>query len=146
MPITALETVLNSDLASTQPPATTFLQLVRFSIVGIASNAALYLGFLALTGMGCGPKLAMSFMYVTGVALSFLGNRSWTFAHRGSRGTALRRHVAVYVAGYIFQWTLLFVLADLLRQPHALVQAGGVVVVAAGLFLAQKYWVFSGRD
>ena len=120
-------------------------QLVRYGMVGIASNAVLYLLYLLLTTLGMGPKLAMSLLYAVGVAQTFFLNRGWTFAHGGAVAPAGARYLVVYAGGYVFQWLSMYALVDLAGWPHRIVVAGLAVVTAGLIFMGQKLWVFSAR-
>lgn len=123
----------------------TFLapQFIRYAVVGVTSNLTLYVAYLFITASGLGPKLTMSLLYVSGVAATFVANRSWTFEHKGVAHTALVRYVAAYVIGYLLNLGLLVLGVDVLGLPHQAVQALAIVVVAVSLFLMHKYWVFA---
>ena len=117
-------------------------QLLRYAVVGIASNVAGYLAYLAVTAIGIGPKSAMTGLYALGALVSFLGNRRWTFAHRGSvSGSALRFAVA-HVLGYLLNLAILVVFVDHLGFAHQAVQAVAIVVVALFLFTLFRTFVF----
>jgi putative flippase GtrA len=119
------------------------VQLSRYAMVGLASNAIGYLLYLLFTYTGMGHKTAMSLLYAVGVAQTFYFNRSWSFAHRGIVHRALTRYMIAYALGYLFNLALLWIAVDRLHLPHQGVQAVAVVVVAASLFFIQKYWVFA---
>lgn len=119
------------------------VQLSRYAMVGLASNAIGYLLYLLFTDTGMGHKTAMSLLYAGGVAQTFYFNRSWSFAHRGIALRAFTRYVIAYALGYLFNLALLWIAVDQLQLPHQGVQAVAVVVVAASLFFMQKYWVFA---
>ena len=59
-------------------------QVIRFAVVGFASNLVLYLVYLGLTSIGLGHKNAMSILYVVGVLQTFVFNNKWTFRHYGT--------------------------------------------------------------
>lgn len=117
-------------------------QLIRFAGVGLATNALLYLAYLAITAVGAGHKSAMTGLYCTGVALTFAVNRNWTFAHDGALSAPWRRYCALYAAGYLVNLLLLFALVDIAGLGHQPVQAALIVLVALLTFLGQKHWVF----
>jgi len=121
------------------------IQSLRFIIVGLTSNLILYLLYLALTTVGLGHKTAMTMLYLTGTLQTFMFNKRWTFSHQGHIRKSLLRYLAAYGVGYILNFALLYILVDRLGWPHALVQGLAVMIVAALLFLIQKYWVFSGN-
>lgn len=118
-------------------------QFARWVIVGVVTNAVLYLAYLALTRSLLAPKVAMTVVYVAGMLLGFLGNRFWSFEHAGRIDTALLRYLAVYALGYVINFAGLAAGVDLLGFPHELVQGIMIIVVAMVMFLMQKLFVFA---
>lgn len=123
-------------------PARTLSQLLRYGLVGLASNAGLYLAYLGLTAAGLDHKLAMSLVYGAGVALTFFVNGRWTFAAGALGGATFARYVTAYALGYVLNLALLWLLVDAGGWPHAPVQGVLILVVAGCLFLLHKFWVF----
>jgi putative flippase GtrA len=122
-------------------------QLLRYALVGIGSNVAGFLAYLAITGLGVGPKLAMSCLYVAGASASFFGNRAWTFSHKGSVHASAVRFAMAHVLGYLLNLSILVLFVDHLGYPHQLVQAVAIVVVAFFLFALFRAFVFApGRE
>lgn len=117
-------------------------QLFRYALVGLLSNAAGYLAYLAFTYLGGTPKVTMTFLYGLGAAVSFFGNRSLTFEHQGSIVGAGVRYVIAHCIGYLFNLSILIVFVDKLGYAHQWVQAIAIFIVAAFLFLAFKIFVF----
>lgn len=117
-------------------------QLLRFGVVGVAVNLALYAVYLELVSAGLGAKTAMSVVYASGVVLSYLLNRRWTFGRRAGPRDDVRRHAVVCLAGYLLNLGTLSVFVDLMGLAHQFVQAVMVFVVAALTFGSQKVWVF----
>lgn len=118
------------------------IQGLRYIIVGLASNAAIYFLYLVLTSLGLGHKLAMSLLYVLGTLQTFVFNKRWTFSHRGDVRNCSVRYFIAYATGYVLNLALLHVFVDRLGLPHQVVQGIAIIVIAVILFLAQKYWVF----
>lgn len=118
------------------------IQLSRYVVVGLASNAIGYLLYLLFTQLGLGPKLAMSLLYCIGVLQTFVFNKGWSFRYSGSSGPALLRYVMLYVFGYIINFLTLMLLVDQVGLPHQWVMAGLVIFMALFFFAGQKYWVF----
>lgn len=118
-------------------------QFFRYAMVGLVSNAILYLTYLALTQMGMGSKLAMTLLYALGVAQTFFFNKSWTFKHQGAKTSAFVRYCIAYGIGYLFNVFGLFMLVDRLGYPHQIVQGLLILATAVLLFLLQRFWVFS---
>ncbi|MBU1664471.1 MAG: GtrA family protein [Gammaproteobacteria bacterium] len=118
------------------------VQMLRFAVVGLASNAVLYMVYLGMTAVALGPKLAMSLVYAIGVAQTFLFNKRWTFNHAGRHDTAFIRYVTVYAGGYLINLLVLVWLVDSLGYPHQIVQGLMILVLAGCFFVLQKIWVF----
>ncbi len=115
----------------------------RFAIVGIASNALLYVLYLVLAnGAGLPPVVAATAGWVVSVANSFLLNRSWTFGHTGPRGPTFLRYGLLYASAYVLNVVLLVLLVDGAGLPHELVQGVLIVLIGMSLFMGQRYWVF----
>lgn len=119
------------------------IQAIRYAVVGIASNLALYALYLAMTAFGVGYKSAMSGLYLLGMLQTFIFNKRWTFAHRGANNRSLLRYIVAYGFGYLLNLTMLHVLVDQFGFPHQIIQGLAVVIVAVTLFLLQRYWVFA---
>ena|SRR5438876_3117134 len=117
-------------------------QLGRYAITGVASNTLLYGLYLALTGMGARPEVAMSLLYALGVLQTFIVNRAWSFGHVGAAPPALLRYAACYALGYLVNLAILVLFADALGWDHRYVQASAILLVAALLFVLQRHWVF----
>ena len=117
-------------------------QFIRFAIVGVLSNAVLFLFYLVITGLGLGHKLAATVAYVAGVLQTFAFNRSWSFRDRGALGPAFIRYVASYLFGYLLNMVILVILVDRAGYGHQYVQGATILLLAVMLFLLQKFWVF----
>jgi putative flippase GtrA len=123
----------------------TAVQLFRYVTVGLLSNGVAFALYLVITTAGVGPKVAMSIVYLLGVAQTFIFNRRWSFGHRGTQGPAFVRYCLAYAAGYALNVIVLVVLVDRLGWPHQFVQGAMIPTLAVVLFLAQKLWVFAER-
>ena len=119
------------------------IQLSRYAIVGLASNAFGYLLYLLLTTVGMGHKTAMTLLYGVGVLQTFIFNKRWSFSHQGPTKTALRRYIISYCIGYAINYIALWGLVDKLGFPHQWVQVVMIFLLASMLFTLQRYWVFS---
>jgi putative flippase GtrA len=120
----------------------TAIEILRFGVVGLASNALLYLLYLAATAVGVEPKVAVSLIYLVGVLQTFILNKRWTFQHEGHvRRTAARYWVA-YGFSYAANMVLLIIFVDVAGFDHRVVQGVLIAVIGLVLFALQKYWVF----
>lgn len=120
-------------------------QLIRYGLVGLASNAAIYFIYLLLTYLGMEAKSAMTLVYLIGASIGFVGNRNWTFAHRGGPSSAVLRYVLAHVFGYIVNFMILFIFVDRFGYAHQWVQAAAIIIVAGILFVIFKFFVFNEK-
>ena len=118
------------------------LQLIRYGLVGVASNAAIYFIYLLITYLGMEPKSAMTLVYIIGASIGFVGNRKWTFAHSGDSSSAAMRYALAHICGYMLNFLILYTFVDWLGYAHQWVQAAAIIIVAGFLFVVFKYFVF----
>jgi putative flippase GtrA len=118
-------------------------QLIRYAIIGLASNIAGYAAYLLLTFFLIGPKFAMTLVYLTGASIGYIGNRRWTFMHKGRLLPALIKYSLAHVFGYALNFFILYVFVDRMTYPHQLVQLVAIFVVASMLFVISRKYVFS---
>lgn len=121
---------------------TTFRQLVRYGIVGIAQNSVGYAIYILFTWLGVDPKLVVAIAYPIAMLVSFLGNKKYTFHVHGKIGPAGVRFIIAHIFSYGINLGMLYVFVDKLGWRHELVQAAAIFVCAAFLFVALKFYVF----
>jgi len=121
-------------------------QLLRYTIVGLSSNVALYAGYLLATSLGMGHKAAMTLLYATGILVTFLFNRHWTFRDRGNTQSAFIRYIVIYGLGYLVNFAGLYLFVDQIGYSHQIVQGILILFVAILLFLLQRFWVFGSQQ
>jgi putative flippase GtrA len=120
----------------------TAFEMLRFGLVGLGSNALLYLLYLAITAAGVEPKAAMSLLYIVGVLQTFILNKQWTFRHEGNVRRAVIRYWIAYACLYVGNIVLLVLFVDIAGFDHRIVQGVLILVFGLVLFALQKYWVF----
>lgn len=118
-------------------------QLLRYAVVGVLTNSLGYVAYLVSTYVGGTPKSTMTTLYIIGVLISFLANRSFTFQHNGPIGAAGMRFLAAHLMGYLLNLFLLFVLVDKLSFPHQYIQGMAIIIVAFFLFVLSRAFVFA---
>lgn len=121
-------------------------QLLRFVVVGLASNVIGYLLYLLVTHFGVAPKLAMTVLYAIGAFIGFLGNQKYTFEHQGRLMATGWRYLMAHSFGYLINLAIQITMVDHLGYAHQLAQALGICVVATFLFVVFKYFVFVNAD
>ena len=123
-----------------------FNQLIRYAFVGIMSNSAGYLVYFLFTYLGVTPKITMTLLYSVFAAIGYIGNRKYTFSHKGNLLGSGARYFLAHFSGYFINLALLIIFVDHLGYAHQLVQAIAIFVVAIFLFLAFKYFVFRSMN
>ena len=118
-------------------------QIFRYGVFGVALNSIGYAAYIGLTYLGLYPKLVMSLLYISGVAISFWTSRNHVFYDRGSVTNATRRYLLAHCLGYLLNLSILTIMVDRFAFPHQWVQAAAVVIVAGYLFIACRFYVFS---
>lgn len=121
-------------------------QLLRYGLLGLATNIAGFLVYLLVTHLGAPPAATMSFFYVIGAILGFWGNKRLTFAHQGGVLASGMRYVIAHAVGYCLNLSLLLIFVGRLGYPHQWVQGGAILIVAGYLFLAFKFFVFTNPE
>jgi len=121
-------------------------QLLRYGLLGLATNIAGFLVYLLVTHFGAPPAATMSFFYVIGAILGFWGNKRLTFAHQGGVLASGMRYVFAHAVGYGLNLSLLLIFVGKLGYPHQWVQGVAILVVAGYLFLAFKFFVFTNPE
>jgi putative flippase GtrA len=116
--------------------------VLRFGMIGGLNNLLSYGIFVVLTLTGMPSISAATITYVTGMAVSYLANRSFTFRHSGSARHSVLRFIVVNIAGYAVNITILAVFVELIGWNALVVQLGAIVVVATGIYLGMRFWVF----
>lgn len=119
--------------------------MLRYGIVGLSANVAMYLGYLSATHLGLPPAVAMTILYACGTLSTFYFNRVWTF-HANLDRYMLVRYTSTYAIGYVLNLGLLTTLTKHLAISHECAQAVCIIVVAILLFILMRKWVFPGRN
>ena len=114
-------------------------QALRFAAVGVL-NTAVGLGviFAGMAVLGLGDVAANALGYAVGLVVSFLGNRSWTFRHRGPWRGALVRFVAVFAGAYLVNLLTMLSVRDGLRWGSYAAQIAGTLAYPIVFFLGSR--------
>ena len=117
----------------------------KFSLLGVTSNLVLLLIYYFLTSLNVGHKVSMTVVYMIGVSQTFIVNRNWVFDSNHAPHGQFVRYVAVYVVGYVINWSILYVAVDVFQENHMIAQCASIVIVALFSFLMSKKFVFVAR-
>jgi putative flippase GtrA len=118
-----------------------WIQLAKFSVVGLSGyviNLAVYAALL-----GIGPHRAAAISFVVAAANNYWWNRVWTFAReRGGFAYQGMRFFAVAVVGWIVNQFWLYVFLDTIGLGKIVAQAIAILLVVPLNFLGNKLWSF----
>jgi putative flippase GtrA len=123
-------------------------QFIRFNMVGALNTLITYLIYSGLVFAGLHYQAALALEYSFGIVFSYVLNKRFTFAIRGSRDSRMfMRMLATYIPMLFLNAIALWLLVDRLGWNKYLGQAVALVVVAGLSFLAQRAFVFGrGED
>lgn len=117
-------------------------RLLRYGADGAAVNGAGYLAYLLLTSSGLSPHLTVTVLLPLSLWAAFKLHGRVTFA-RTDRGSGSGvRFLAVSLAGYALNLTLLTVLVDTAGLPHQMAQLFSIGLIALMMFHMMRHFVF----
>jgi putative flippase GtrA len=93
--------------------------LYRYALVGIGSNLAVYLVFVAFVWTGISAVWAAAVCYGVGLSLSYAFNRQWSFESTASHRSDLVRFLFAYGVGLVATLVFISVLTTVLRPEIA---------------------------
>lgn len=118
-------------------------QALRFGLVGLVSNIALYALFLIALSLDLDSKIVVTILYLTGLSATYILNRRWSFECRGSMAKSGKRYIVLYGSLYLTNVALIWAFVDHLGVSPAALQACVMLIFIPIAFLMQRYWVFS---
>jgi putative flippase GtrA len=121
-------------------------KVVRFGALGVANNLLAYGLFAVMTIAGVPAIAAASITYALGMIVSYVGNRSFTFAHAGSARRSVVRFLVVNAVGYGINVAILAIFVEHLDFDPLLVQLAAIVLVAGLIFVSMRFWVFADDE
>lgn len=109
--------------------------LIRYGIVGLSTNALLYVLFIVLIRLGLSTVLSAAICYALGITLSYLLNRRWSFESAASHRQDLPRFLFSYGVGFCATMIFISVLTRWLAPEIAQVLNIGLTAVTIYLCL-----------
>lgn len=100
----------------------------KYGIVGLGSNAVLYLLFVLLVFLGLSPVVTAGICYVLGVVASYVLNRRWSFGSPNSHARDVPRFALAYGVGLVS--TLVTISLLLLWLPPEVAQILNIGITA----------------
>lgn len=117
-------------------------QFIKCSIVGLIQNSAGYFLYILLTLSGLSPQVAVSICYPLGMALSFWGNKHFSFKSQAGTRRELYRYIASHICAYLTNILLLCLFVDAWAFDHRVVQLSLIAFNGLYFFFAYKFFVF----
>lgn len=118
-------------------------QLSAFALVGLLAAAAHYgalVGLVELAGWRAVPATLVG--YVAGGLVSYVLNRSLTFASDRPHQEAGWRFALVAAVGFGLTWGVMHLLVDRLGAPYLPAQLVTTGLVMGWSFIANRLWTF----
>jgi len=115
---------------------------VRYLIVGGSTNLALLALYAGLTALGLHEVTASSIGYATGIVVTYILNKGWSFRDQSAHHMAFIKYIVAYGAGYVVQIAVLSGLAFQLGLPHLIAQLVAMLAAAVSIFSLLKLFVF----
>jgi putative flippase GtrA len=117
--------------------------IIRFALVGLSNTA---LGYAVIMLMhyvfGLDPTASNLLGYAAGAILSYLLNRTFTFASDRPHRRAAPRFFAAVAVCYLLNVVVLNLALHALRAPVPAAQAIAVVTYSIAFYLANRLFVF----
>ena len=115
----------------------------KFAVVGVGNTIVGLLAiYLCKWLLGFSDALANISGYVSGLAVSFLLNRGWTFQHSGAALPALQRFLVVLALAYLLNLATVLIAIHSLGVNSYLAQAIGIAPYTVFFYLGSRYFAF----
>ena len=119
-------------------------QAARFGLVGIIATAVHMSVGASMILAGVGPLLSNCLAFLIAFGVSFAGHFRYTFYGQASApGRAFCRFMAVAVAGFLINQSILAVLVQATALPAELCLLVSTGIAAVSTFVLSKRWAFA---
>jgi putative flippase GtrA len=117
--------------------------LTRYAVSGGLSALTHFSVGLAATWAGLAAVPASSAGFAASIAVSYLLQRSWVFRSGASHTVTGPRFLTVTAAAFGLNTAVLWIGADLLGGPYAVVQAVAIVLIPGLNYVLNSRWTFA---
>lgn len=122
-------------------------EIVRFAITGVLATVTHYLVLWAgVEQAGMSPVPANGLAFCTAVGVTYAGQSLWVFRVETHGWAQLRKFLVTALAGLAANMGLMALLNRGLGLDYRVAFLVILVVVPAGTFVANKYWVFARKS
>ncbi|WP_433826943.1 GtrA family protein [Actinoplanes sp. CA-015351] len=122
-------------------PIGDFGRLFRYGVSGgLSAVTHLGVGFALVRALG--PVVASAVGFMASVVVSYLLQHTWVFRSARGHGAAGVRFLVVTAAAFALNTVVLWVGAEVLGGPFAVVQAVAIVLIPALNYALNSRWTF----
>ena len=126
------------------PNADELARLARYGISGgLSALTHLTVGTAAAVLLGLPPVTASTIGFAASIAVSYLLQRAWVFGSAAGHASTGPRFLTVTAAALALNTAVLWIGADLLGGPYAVVQAVAILLIPALNYLLNSRWTFA---
>ena len=109
--------------------------LFRYSVVGVASNLAVYIVFVVFIWLGLSAIWAAGLCYGIGLTISYVFNRRWSFESTATHRADLMKFCFAYGVGLLATLAFITLLTMFLRPEIAQILNVGMTAIVIYLCL-----------
>jgi putative flippase GtrA len=117
--------------------------LIRYAVSGGLSALTHFSVGLAATRLGLAAVPASTAGFAASIAVSYLLQRAWVFRSGTSHTVTGPRFLAVTAAAFGLNTAVLWIGAELLGVPYAVVQAIAIVLIPGLNYVLNSRWTFA---
>ncbi len=121
-----------------------FASFWRYVAIGVLNNGGAYVFGLILLALGLRAWQATAIMYPLATAVSFYGNRKWSFATRATDRAQFSKYICVYAIAYPAAVGLTWS-QERHGVPAWLATLVTMSIAVIAIYMALSYWVFRSR-
>jgi putative flippase GtrA len=122
-------------------------RLARFAVVGLFGTGTYYLALLAMVEWLVFPvMLATSCAFLIVTVQNYVLHYRWTFASTNAHRAAFPRFLIMNAAGFVINWTMMFVVHEVLGVHYLLAQAAAIAAVVVWNLTLSTYWIFNATE
>jgi len=119
----------------------TFLEAIKFGLVGISNTAITFIVYSILVYLNIQYALANLCGYALAMINSYLLNSKYVFKQKQTKQN-ISKFILVNIVMYGISTLLLFIFIDILYMNDYLAQGMSIVICTAINFLFTKFWTF----
>ena len=119
-----------------------FIQIVKFSLIGLMSSILNYATFLFLLHFSISYLIAMTVGFFTGTIIGYYANSLWTFNQRLNPITSML-FLLVYSFSLFLGLISIYILVEFAFVEPSVANILTIIITAVTNFVGSKYFVFS---